>query len=108
MNKNKKTLILVLIILIVVIFSLTLIISVTGNADIHPNNLLIAAKVMSGTCGNYICEIDEINTTYRDECSSSPPEEPVKDASCTRIMEQQILCEQDCKKPEPTIKPETD
>lgn len=104
---NKKILIIALVVLVVIILILIPTISIAGHADIHPNNLFIAAKIMSGTCGNNICEIDEIVTTYRDECSSTNEPREVKDASCARIQEQKILCEQDCKKPEPTTKPET-
>ena len=104
---NKKILIITGVILVVLILILIFTISITAHADIHPNNLFIAAKIMNGKCGNNICEIDEIITAYRDECFSSPPEDPVKDVYCARIMEQKILCEQDCKKAESTTKPET-
>ena len=79
-------------------------ISIAGNADIHPNNLFIAAKIMNGKCGNGICEIDEITSIQETECHTS--NEPPQQAICVQVTKQKILCEQDCKKREPTTKPE--
>ncbi|MEK6984337.1 MAG: hypothetical protein AABX33_07220 [Nanoarchaeota archaeon] len=103
---NKKILIIVAVVLVVLILALIPIISIAGNADVHPKNLFIAAKIMKGNCRNGICEIDEIISTEETKCYTS--NEPPQQAVCAIVTQQKVLCEQDCKKPEPTTKPDTD